>query len=340
MYKLNVNEYDNTVYETELKNFLPKEFIDCHTHIWKNSFIPEGEANGGSLWIDLVADELPAEDLMDTLKVLFPKNKVTPLVFGGIKHNLTQCNDYVYASAKKYGFPKLFRSEYSMTPDELEEQVKKGGFLGLKPYITNCPPYIPSGEIRIFDFLPHEHLRIADKNGWIVMLHIPRSKRLKDAVNIAQLMEIEQRYPNLKLIVAHIGRAYSIEDIGDAFTILRNTKNMYFDFTANMCDDAIKACIDAVGTKRLMYGSDLPISTMRMYRITENGVYYNIVPKGMYGDVSDDPHLRESDEKNITLMIYEQLRALKRCSVDLKLSDSQIEDIMYNNAKRLIDGVM
>ena len=126
MYTLNVNEYDNTVYERELKNFLPKEFIDCHTHIWKNSFIPEGEANGGSLWIDLVAHELSAEDLMETLKVLFPEHRVTPLVFGGIKHNLTQCNDYVYASAKKYGFPKLFRSQYSMTPDELEEQVKKG----------------------------------------------------------------------------------------------------------------------------------------------------------------------------------------------------------------------
>ena len=37
---------------------------------------------------------------------------------------------------------------------------------------------------------------------------------------------------------------------------------MYFDFTANLLDDAIKACIQAVGTKRLIFGSDLPIAIM------------------------------------------------------------------------------
>ena len=339
MYNLVVSDYDKWVYENELKDFLPYEFIDFHAHIWKNDFIPYGDANGGSLWIDLVADELLAEDLNRTYKELFPQNKVTPLVFGGIKHDLKQCNDYVCESAKKYGFPTLMRSEYTMTAEQLQEDVKKGGFLGLKPYITNCPPYIPANEIRIFDFLPHEHLEVANKNGWIVMLHIPRAMRLKDPVNIAQLMEIEQKYPNLKLIVAHIGRAYSKEDIGDAFCVLKNTRNMYFDFTANLCDDAIKACIEAVGTKRLIFGSDLPISIMRMYRIVENGIYYNIVPKGLYGASCEDPHMRQTDKTDITLMIYEQIRALKRCAKDLKLSDNQIEDIMLGNARRLMENI-
>ena len=340
MFALNANEVDRQVYETELRDFLPTDFIDCHTHIWKNTFTPKGKANGGATWIDLVADEMTSENLLDTFRVLFPANHVTPLVFGGIKHDLDQCNEYVHASAMQYGFPALYRSEYCMDADELEENVKKGGFLGLKPYITNCPPYIPPAEIRIFDYLPKEHLEIADRNGWIVMLHIPRAKRLRDEVNVAQLMKIEARYPNLKLIVAHVGRAYSKQDLGDAFDVLCNTKHMLFDFTANLCDDAIKACIDAVGTKRLMFGSDLPIAIMRMYRVTdENGVYYNVSPRGLYGDVSDDPHMRETDEPNVTLMIYEQLRALKRCARDLHLTDSQIEDIMYGNAKNLIGGV-
>ncbi len=171
------------------------------------------------------------------------------------------------------------------------------------------------------------------------MLHIPRSKRLRDALNVAQLVEIERKFPNVRLIVAHVGRAYSKEDIGDAFDVLKHTQHMYFDFSANVCDDAIAACIKAVGTKRLMFGSDLPIAIMRMYRITENGFYYNVVPRGIYGDVSSDPHMRETDETQVTLMIYEQLRALKRCAVNLKLADSQIEDIMYQNARQLLDSV-
>ncbi len=164
-------------------------------------------------------------------------------------------------------------------------------------------------------------------------------KRLRDELNIAQIMEIEEKYPNLKLIVAHIGRAYAKEDIGDAFDVLKNTKNLVFDFTANVCDDAIKACIEAVGTKRLLFGSDLPIAFMRMYRIVENGEYINVVPRGLYGDVTGVAHMRETDEKDVTMMIYEQILALKRVAKDMKLTDSQVEDIMFLNAKKLIESV-
>lgn len=336
---ITLNEYDKKVYEKELKGFLPSEFIDCHTHIWEKDFPYQGSSNGGSTWIRKVCEYLEAEELIQSYKILFPENKVTPLVFGSCSRHIPTCNEYVKEKAAKLKFPTLFRTSYEMTSDYLEQEVKKGGFLGLKPYLSNCPPYIPSSEIRIFDYLPKEHLEVANKNGWIVMLHIPRSKRLRDEVNIAQIMEIEEKYPNLKLIVAHIGRAYAKEDIGDAFDVLKNTKNLVFDFTANVCDDAIKACIDAVGTKRLMFGSDLPIAFMRMYRVVENGVYYNVVPRGLYGDLSEESHMRETDETDITFMIYEQILAMKRVAAQMKLSDSQIEDIMFLNAKKLIESV-
>ncbi len=336
---ITLTDYDRKVYESELKGFLPSEFIDCHTHVWKNDFPYQGSSNGGSTWTKKVCEYLEVEELLDSYKLLFPENKVTPFVFGSCSRHIPTCNEYVKDKSVEFGFPTLFRTSYEMTPEYLEEEVKKGGFLGLKPYLSNCPPYIPSSEIRIYDYLPKEHLEVADKNGWIVMLHIPRSKRLKDAVNIAQIMEIEEKYPNLKLIVAHIGRAYAKSDIGDAFDVLKNTKNLVFDFTANVCDDAIKACIEAVGAKRLMFGSDLPIAFMRMYRIVENGEYFNVVPRGLYGDVSNEPHMMETDEKDVTFMIYEQILALKRVALDLKLKDSEIEDIMFLNAKKLIESV-
>lgn len=330
-------QYDRLVYERELRDFLPDQIIDFHTHISKKTFAPQGDHNGGSTWTDLVADDRTVENLLHGYHVLFPDKKVTPLVFGDCTHNIEKLNRYVWETSNQFAFPTLYRVSYDMPADELEDKIKAGGYLGIKPYLTNCPPYIPSNEIRIYDFLPKEHLEAANRNGWIVMLHIPRSGRLRDQVNLAQLMEIEENYPNLKLIVAHIGRAYSKEDIGNAFDLLRNTKNMMFDFTANLCDDAIKACIEAVGYKRLIFGSDLPIAFMRMYRIVENGIYYNVVPRGLYGDVSREPHMRETDETSVTIMLYEQLRALKRCALDLKLQDHEIECILYSNAKRLLD---
>ena len=338
MLNFKMTDYDKYVYENEIKDFLPDSFIDFHTHLSKKSFGRWGKSNGGSTWTRLVYEEQTAEDLENAYLDMFPDKKVTPLVFGGCSCDIKMANDYVLEVGKEYGWSTLYRTSYDMPSDELEENVKKGGFFGLKPYLSNCPPYLPANEIRIFDFLPHSHLKKADKNGWIVMLHIPRNGRLKDGVNLAQLAEIEEKYPNIKLIIAHIGRAYAKEDIGNAFDIVGKGENTYFDFTANLSDDAIRACINAVGTKKLIFGSDMPIAIMRMYRIVENGVYYNIVPRGLYGDVDGQPHMRQTDEKNITIMMYEQLKAFKRVATELKLSDNDIEAVMRTNAEKLLKG--
>ncbi len=336
MFNLILNDYDRQVYETELKDFLPKKIVDFHVHVWENGNEAVGSSNGGSTWTNLVADEMTGEDLVRAYRALLPGKEVLPLLFGDCTSATEISNAYAFSQKEKLGFPALYRTSYEMTGEELEKAVIEGGYLGIKPYLTFCPPYIPISEIRIFDFLPHEQLEVCNKHGWIVMLHVARAERLRDKVNVAQLMEIEEKYPNVKLVVAHIGRAYAKEDIGDAFEILGKTKNMLFDFTANVCDDAIRACIEAVGPKRLLFGSDLPIAIMRMYRITEGGVYYNVVPRGLYGNVEGEPHMRETDEKNVTIMYYEQIRAMKRVAEELKLSKTDIEDIFYNNAMRLI----
>ena len=171
-----------------------------------------------------------------------------------------------------------------------------------------------------------------DEVGGIVMLHIPRAGRLRDPVNLAQLVEIDRKYPRAKVIVAHVGRAYCPEDIGEAMSILKNTKNLMFDFSANTLDLAMEKCIEAVGTKRVMFGSDMPYTKMRMYRICESGNYVNVVPRGLYGDVSGDSHMRETDESDITLFMYEELLAFRRAALRLGLTQDDINDIMYNNA--------
>ena len=330
-------EYDKHVYETELRDFLPEKIADIHAHAWS---LEHGwdftDTNGGSVWPQLVAKSMTTDELVESYKILLPGKEVLPLVCGSCNCATNFANEPISEGKKKHGFPILYRTSYEMTGEELEKAVLEGGYLGLKPYLTFCPSYIPIPEIRIFDFLPHHQLEVANKHGWIVLLHIARPGRLRDKVNVAQLMEIEEKYPNVKLIVAHIGRAYSKEDIGDAFETLKNTKNMVFDFAANLCDDAIRACIEAVGPGRLLFGADMPIALMRMYRIVEEGVYYNIVPRGLYPNIAGEPHMRETDEKDITIMYYEQIRAMKRVAEELKLSRRDIEDIFCNNAMRIL----
>ena len=110
---------------------------------------------------------------------------------------------------------------------------------------------------------------------------------------------------------------------------------MLFDFSANTNSSVITKCIETFGTKRVLFGTDMPIAKMKMRRIIENGTYVNVIPKGLYGDVSSDVHMRESLDSNITNFTYEILRAFKVSASDLTLTRKDIEDIMCGNASSL-----
>lgn len=326
------NEYDKLVYQQELEGFLPQKFVDAHTHVYPASVMKNREPD---YWPDRVAFENPVEDLMQTYRDMFPGKCVTPVIFGNPKGDIKEGNEYCARVSAMEKYPALYLTDYTMSGEELEENVIKNGFMGLKPYFCNARVGVNAADADIFDFLPHEHLKAADKHGWIVMLHISKRQRLKDETNIRQLMEIEQKYPNVKLIVAHVGRAYSEEDLGNAFETLGKSERMLFDFTANTLSAAMERCLEAVGTKRLMFGSDLPITKMKMYRITENGDYINVVPRGLYGDLTGATHMRETDETKITNFMYEELLAFKHCAKKLALSKADVCDIMCNNAAKL-----
>lgn len=340
-----VTDYDKKIYEEELRDFLPSKMLDVHTHVWLDGNLDHkplasGEVKRTVTWPSLVALDNSIEDLQETYRLMFPGKDVKALMFtsrGGWEKN----NEYVSVSAKKSGFYALYYSHPTQSPDELEAEIRKGGFLGIKSYLNLSPRYLPEAEIRIFDFFPKDQLKRMDEMSAIVMLHIPRHGRLKDPVNIAQIMEIKQEFPNLRLIVAHIGRAYTVEDVGNAFETLGNAPDLMYDFSANCCEYAITEVIRHAGPKRVMYGTDMPILRMRTHRITENGTYINLVPPGMYGDPSQDKHLREvstKESEKITFFAYEELLAFKRACKTLGMTKQDVEDMMYNNAMCLIQG--
>ena len=116
---------------------------------------------------------------------------------------------------------------------------------------------------------------------------------------------------------------------------------MHFDFCANTSAYVMEQLLRAVGPQRVAFGSDrLPVVRMRMRRICEDGFYVNLVPPGLYGDVSDDPHMREvSDEEGSSMpsfFMYEELLAFRQAAETVGLSAEDVADVMYNNAARLI----
>lgn len=338
-----VTEYDKKVYEEELRDFLPENILDVHTHVWLQKFKrvnPEDDEKRTVTWPDMVALDNSIEDLQETYRLMFPGKNVKALMFGTM-NCAEDGNQYVSECSKRSGFPALYYSHPQQSAEELEQRIREGGFLGIKSYLDYAPKYLPVAEIRIFDFFPKHQLKKMDEMGAIVMLHIPRNARLKDPINLAQIMEIKTEFPNVRLIIAHVGRAYVESDIGNAFDILDNAPDLMYDFCANCSDTAITEVLRHAGPKHVMFGTDMPILRMRCRRIEENGTYINLIPPGLYGDPNQDSHLREvspEEGKKITFFAYEELLALKRVVNNLGLTKEDVEDIMYNNAVNLIEG--
>jgi len=339
-----VTDFDRRFYQQHLADFLPKKMLDIHTHVWLKAFrvdMPAGTR--GQTWPRRVAEDNSIEDLLETYRLLLPEQEVTPLIFGWPERdaNMDQTNAYTSTTARLHNLPSLIVTNPEWTAADLEKRVLTGSFLGLKPYLNWAPLHIPTQEIQIYDFLPPAHLEVANQHGWVVILHIPRPARLKDPLNLQQMLKIEQRYPNIRLVIAHIGRAYCPEDIGDAFKVLQASRSMLFDFSANTSAVVIEGALRAFGARRVLFGSDLPIVRMRMRRICQDGAYVNLVPPGLYGDISGDPHMRHVSQlegEQLSFFLYEMLLAFRQAAQAVGLSPADVADVLCNNGARLIDA--
>jgi predicted TIM-barrel fold metal-dependent hydrolase len=197
-------------------------------------------------------------------------------------------NNYVSECSKKTGWPALYYSDPAESAEELEAHIRNGGFLGVKCYLNRTPMYLPEAEIRVFDFFPKNHLEVLNRMGAIAMLHIPRHGRLKDPVNLAQILELKREFPRVRLVIAHIGRAYTAYDVGDAFDtldqvpdlkmicahlggwsvwteawrILAGRPNVWVDSCSSLYALQPEAAADVIrhyGADRVFFGTDYPM---------------------------------------------------------------------------------
>jgi len=116
---------------------------------------------------------------------------------------------------------------------------------------------------------------------------------------------------------------------------------MCFDFSANTNEETFRRLLETVGPKRVLFGSDLPILRMRTRRICEKGFYVNLVPKGLYGDVSGDKHMREvgaKEAERLTFFMYEELDAFRRAARAVGLTARDIKAVFHDNAAALLEG--
>lgn len=335
------HEIDLPFYRQHLEDFLPGRLVDFHVHAidpglwdppppkhWAHRLCPQG---------------LPYENLMAAYDLLFPGKQVQALVFGHpVRYADTAGqNRYMGAKSKEHGNWGLAVSDPAWSEEELEAQVVDNGLLGIKPYLTMMQTTGQSSvaarkaDISVFDFLPHHQLAVADRRRWIVMLHLPRKERLADPRNLAEIHEICERYPNVQLVIAHVGRAYCPQTARAGIPHLVPHPNLFVDLSANCCQEAFELLIDVLGPRQILYGTDMPPTAMRARReCNEAGEYYNIVRGADWQD--ERTQRRPEEEDTYTFFLYEGILAFRRAAESRGLSRLDVEDVFWNNALRLV----
>jgi predicted TIM-barrel fold metal-dependent hydrolase len=332
---------DLPFYRQHLQGFLPDRIIDIHTHaeVGEVRKPDDPEPTYWPEWIGKGAG-MTVPNLLQALLIIFPGKEVTPVIMGGgSRENVDGPAKYLIGELAQY--PHIYgfmRNLPDWSEKEIIERYGRGRFSGLKPYRDMASPDIGYEEVTILDFMPRHQLKVAEERGWPIMLHIPKAERLADPSNIDQLKEIADTYPDVKIILAHIGRAYCPRFAEQGFAALGETAKFYYwDFSANLLQGAMELLIECAGPSQILYGSDLPILFARARRICEGDNYVNLMREADWAD--SHTRLAPPEERGqVTFMLYEEIAAFKRAAEARGLTQQDIEDVFYNNACRLLKG--
>lgn len=171
-------------------------------------------------------------------------------------------------------------------------------------------------------------MRVADAEGWVITLHVVRSRAVADPSNLHWIRRYCERYPNMKLILAHSARGFQPAHNLEGLPRLEGLENLYFDTSANCEPLAHQAIIRIMGYHKLMYGTDLPVSHLR-------GRSLGAADSFLWLDEDSPAWASKHQRIQPVLVGLEHLRSIKWACWSERLNDSAVEDIFWNNAAAL-----
>jgi len=315
---------DRAFYERELASFLPDRVFDAHCHLWHADHatirMPGVPVTAGyaeyAAWIQHLH---PGRDVR-ALFIPFPDKQGDPA------HANQWMHDQLEGQRSRCRGLHLVRPQDD--PEHVRQEARRLGLCGLK-----CYHFYAAGEATweadIPAYLPEPLVRVAHEEGWVITLHLVKSRAIADAGNIHWVRRYCKAYPNMRLILAHSGRAFLPSHNLEALEQLADLDNLWFDSSANCEAMAHAAILRVMGHRRLMYGSDFPVSHLRGRSLAAGDSFVWIdqdtpVWSPSYGRI--DP----------VLVGLEHLRSLKWACWSQGLTDAQVEDVFFNNAAVLL----
>jgi uncharacterized protein len=337
-------ENDRRVYDEYIKDFLPDRVIDSHIHIWKNCFVsddidPIKKKTDPFFSFDCI-DEFGFEDFRTVSDTLFPDKEYEGVYFGAPfdEIDIDANNQMIIEESASSGINGLYIPRADHKPGFVEEKINEGSLFGFKPY-----PDLAIGKkyrhdqdsVCIAEMITEGQLAIADKYKLMVVLHIPKSMRLRDEENISEIAEISRSYPGLKLVLAHAGRSYCMYDIIESIQHIKDLDNVFVDTAMINNWEVIELLLEELGSEKILYGSDFPVAGLRGKNICINDRHYFVTARTFSWSLSG-PAIAE---KNMTFFIYEEIREIIKAVLKTGSGTKALSNIFYNNIKNILDQV-
>lgn len=342
--------FSDLFFQTELKPWLPDQVLDFHTHIWQPdhwinykpgttdtaALVEEHQQEHQKYMETTMA--YSAEELLRDGGSAFPGLKYHAVVFGQPEPQCDQGRTNAYAALAGREHETMYPLRCTgpalkTDPVDLHREMTEGGFYGYKVFLDwvgdQYPPLI------FDDMLTEAEFRYANNNGLIVLLHVPRAGRLADPEVGDSVRRMAQKYPSMKLVLAHCGRCYRYEEIRQALHWVADLDNVWFDCSMVMDPTVIAYILQRKDPRKMLFATDCPIAVMQGKRVNVGDHWVDLVLPG-----APESHYRViSDNMRATYMIHEIAKAVIIGSELAGLSAEETKRIFFQNGMDLLQSV-
>jgi predicted TIM-barrel fold metal-dependent hydrolase len=323
MSTLDCRDEDRAFFQRELAAFVPEKVFDAHCHLWPTGLLAES--------LPSLPSACGAEKYRRLIDWLHPLRRVGALFvpYPDFGPWVDRSNEWTAPECRRNPSDRgLFVVRPKDDPDWVVDQARKARAVGIKCYHSLAGPG-PTWELDIPAYLPEPLMAAAHREGWIVLIHLVKSRALADEGNLHWIRHYCRTYPGARVVLAHSARGFQPAHNFGGLPELRDLDNLYFDSSANCEPMAHLAILRILGHKRLMYGSDFPVSHLRGRSVAAADSFlwlYEETP--VWGE-------KHAQVKPV-LVGLEHLRSLKWGCWAAGLGDSEIEDVFWNNAAGLL----
>ena len=330
--------HDRAYYDAHIAPRLPRVIWDVHQHVTRPDQVARIDpAMIKADWAIQCGMAMTWEDYDRFRRTVYADRQVKVTAFGNVVRGGDHAGNNAYiADLLRAGRVEtgLLVLDPALPAEEVARQYDEGGFAGFKPYADMVAGQ-KGADVPFSAFMPPAHMKILNDRRGVLMLHVPRAGRLPDERNIRELLQLRQQYPDIAIIIAHMGRSYCPATLRQGLDKLgRHANEFHYDCAAVLNPAVLSLALERLDHDKIHYGTDLPVFWWHGRRRWTEDRYFNLARE----DFDWNTHADREHEDTYTLFLYEQLNNLLDVTGEDRDPADLRQQIFYGNSARLFAG--